>query len=80
MHTNERTRSPREVAAVIAEELNETAGWLDLTSDPDAAVAFLLNEGRSHRVSNELLWEYAASRWLELFRPPDMGESPFRSS
>lgn len=71
MPTTELRRAPREIARLIADGLDEAPEWLDLTNDADAAVAFLLDEGRGHHVPSELLWEYAAARWTELFQPPD---------
>ena len=71
MPTTARRRTPHEIAGLIAKGLGEAPEWLDPTNDADAAVAFLLDEGRSHHVPIELLWEYAAARWTELFQPPD---------
>jgi hypothetical protein len=65
---NETVRRPSDIAGLIEQELEDAPEWLDLTDDPDAAMAFLLDEGRSHHVPRELLWEYAASRWTELFQ------------
>lgn len=67
----EPTRKPDELAELIARELSDAPDWLDLSDDPDAAVAYLLEEGRVHHVPRDLLWEYAASRWTELFEPPE---------
>lgn len=68
-------RETLEVAEQIRELLDDEPQWADFGEDTDRLVGLLLSEGLRHHVPRELLWEYAAGRWGEIYGPPeDEGE------
>jgi hypothetical protein len=60
-------RETLEVAEQIRELLDDEPQWADFGEDTDRLVGLLLSEGVRHHVPAELLWEYAASRWGEIY-------------
>ena len=69
------TRRPDEIATDIRRALDDEPMWADFEDDYEALVGFLLKEAQSHGVPRELLWEYGAARWLELY-PLDEESEP----
>ena len=63
-------RQAEDVATEIRSLLADEPEWADFGEDTDRLVGLLLDEGRQHHVPHELLWEYAAGRWSELYGPP----------
>lgn len=68
-------REAAEVAGQIRELLADDPEWADFGEDTDRLVGLLLDEGRRHHVPHELLWEYAAGRWAEIYGPPEDAEA-----
>jgi hypothetical protein len=66
-------RTPTTIAGEIRSLLDDEAEWIDFEGRDDQLVGFLLQEGRAHHVPRDLLWEYAASRWQELYAPEEEG-------
>lgn len=64
-------RRPEDVGEEIRELLADEPQWADFGEDTDRLVGLLLDEGRRHHVPSELLWEYAAGRWNELYGEAD---------
>jgi hypothetical protein len=64
-------READELAAEIRELLGDEPEWADFGEDTDRLVGLLLDEERQHHVPRELLWEYTAERWSEIYGPPD---------
>lgn len=67
-------RSPEAIVGEIRSLLDDDPMWVDFEGRDDQLVGFLLGEGRSRHVPRELLWEYAATRWQELYGPDDEQE------
>ena len=63
-------REATEVAAEIRELLADDPEWADFGEDTDRLVGLLLEEGREHHIPRDLLWEYTAERWGEIYGPP----------
>jgi hypothetical protein len=64
-------REVSEVAGEIRDLLADDPQWADFGEDTDRLVGELLEEERQHHVPRELLWEYTAERWSELYGPED---------
>lgn len=64
-------RETLEVAEQIRELLDDEPQWADFGEDTDRLVGLLLSEGLRHHVPRELLWEYAAGRWAEIYGPAE---------
>jgi hypothetical protein len=64
-------RETMEVAEQIRELLTDEPEWADFGEDTDRLVAVLLDEGQRHHVPVELLWEYTAGRWGEIYGAPE---------
>ena len=65
--TSERT--PNTIAGEIRGLLDDDPFWVDFEGRDDQLVGYLLSEGVSRHVPHELLWEYTAMRWQELYAP-----------
>lgn len=63
-------RRPEDVGEEIRELLADEPEWADFGEDTDRLVGLLLDEGQRHHVPTELLWEYTAGRWGEIYGPP----------
>ena len=64
-------RELADVEVEIRELLNDEPEWADFGEDTDRLVGLLLDEGQQHHVPRELLWEYTAGRWGEIYGPPE---------
>lgn len=64
-------RSSQAIVGEIRGLLDDDPMWVDFEGRDDHLVGFLLGEGRARHVPRELLWEYAATRWQELYGPDD---------
>ena len=64
-------REPIDVAEEIRELLDDEPQWADFGEDTDRLVGVLLDDGVRHHVPAELLWEYTAGRWSEIYGPPE---------
>ncbi len=67
--TSERTSEV--IAGEIRGLLEDEPTWVDFEGRDDQLVGYLLQEGQSRHVPRELLWEYTAARWQELYAPED---------
>jgi hypothetical protein len=71
--TNERT--PTTIAGEIRGLLDDDPTWVDSEGDfadaDDQLVGYLLREVAAHHVPRELLWEYTAARWRDLYAPEE---------
>lgn len=76
MNQTQERRETAKIASEIREVLEDDPQWAEIEDDPDRLVGLLLEEGRQHHVPRELLWEYTAGRWSELFGPPERSEEP----
>jgi len=64
-------RELTDVEVEIRELLTDEPAWAELGEDTDRLVGLLLDEGQQHHVPRELLWEYTAGRWSEIYGPPE---------
>jgi hypothetical protein len=64
-------RTPNQIAGEIRSLLEDEPGWVEFEGRDDQLVGYLLGEGASRHVPRELLWEYTATRWQELYAPED---------
>jgi len=64
-------RTPDTIAGEIRGLLDDDPLWVDFEGRDDHLVRYLLAEGASRHVPRELLWEYTAARWQELYTPDD---------
>lgn len=67
MNETREQRRATEIAGEIRQLLEDDPQWAEIEDDPDRLVGLLLEEGRQHHVPRDLLWEYTAGRWSELF-------------
>jgi hypothetical protein len=65
-------RTPTTIAGEIRGLLDDDPVWVDFEDRDDQLVAFLLQEGDERHVPRDLLWEYTATRWQELYTPEDV--------
>jgi glycosyltransferase involved in cell wall biosynthesis len=67
-------RRPETIADEIRGMLDDEPIWVDFEDRDDELIAHLLREGRQRHVPRELLWEYTAARWQELYAAPEEEE------
>ncbi|MEX2229130.1 MAG: hypothetical protein WEB13_05760 [Dehalococcoidia bacterium] len=60
-------RSADTIVGEIRGLLDDDPQWVDFEGRDDHLVGFLLGEGVARHIPRELLWEYAATRWQELY-------------
>ncbi|MDA0366148.1 MAG: hypothetical protein O3B31_15360 [Chloroflexi bacterium] len=64
-------RSANAIVGEIRGLLDDDPQWVDFEGRDDQLVGWLLGEGRARHIPRELLWEYAAVRWQELYGPEE---------
>ena len=66
-------RSTDHIASEIRGLLDEDPQWVDFEGRDDQLVGYLLRDGMARHIPRDLLWEYTAARWQELYAPEEEG-------